>query len=148
MSKITADEAEHLLKRKPDVITPNGLNVKKFAALHEFQNLHQQAKQKIETFVRGHFHGVLDFSLDNTLYFFLAGRYEYRNKGADMFIESLARLNHWLQACGTDMTVVAFIVMNAQTTSFAVDALEGQAIQRQLEVCVTHVDSLLMLCVL
>jgi hypothetical protein len=25
---------------------------------------------------------------------FIAGRYEYRNKGADMFIEALARLNH------------------------------------------------------
>ena len=42
VSQITALESEHLLKRKPDVITPNGLNVKKFAALHEFQNLHQQ----------------------------------------------------------------------------------------------------------
>jgi len=26
-----------LLKRKPDILTPNGLNVVKFAALHEFQ---------------------------------------------------------------------------------------------------------------
>lgn len=32
----------------------------------------------------------LDFDLDSTLYFFTAGRYEYRNKGIDMFIESLA----------------------------------------------------------
>jgi len=32
----------------------------------------------------------LDFDLDTTLYFFTAGRYEYRNKGIDMFIESLA----------------------------------------------------------
>ena len=35
-----------------------------------------------------------DFDLDKTLYFFIAGRYEFSNKGADMFIESLARLNH------------------------------------------------------
>lgn len=40
-----------------DVITPNGLNVIKFAALHEFQNLHAIAKEKIHDFVRGHFHG-------------------------------------------------------------------------------------------
>ena len=40
-----------------DVITPNGLNVKKFAALHEFQNLHARHKEKIHNFVRGHFHG-------------------------------------------------------------------------------------------
>ena len=38
-----------------------------------------------------------DFDLDKTLYFFVAGRYEFSNKGADMFIESLARLNHMLK---------------------------------------------------
>jgi len=41
-----------------------------------------------------------DFDLDKTLYFFTAGRYEFSNKGCDMFIESLARLNFFLQvAC-------------------------------------------------
>jgi len=38
-----------------------------------------------------------DFDLDKTLYFFIAGRYEFTNKGADMFIEALARLNHMLK---------------------------------------------------
>lgn len=52
-------EAEHLLKRKPDVITPNGLNVKKFSALHEFQNLHAVAKEKLHDFARGHFYGCV-----------------------------------------------------------------------------------------
>ncbi|ETN71881.1 hypothetical protein NECAME_19137, partial [Necator americanus] len=37
VSEITGLEAEHLLMRKPDLLTPNGLNVVKFAALHEFQ---------------------------------------------------------------------------------------------------------------
>ena len=40
-----------------------------------------------------------DFDLDKTLYFFTAGRYEFSNKGCDMFIESLARLNYFLQVC-------------------------------------------------
>ncbi|PZC71731.1 hypothetical protein B5X24_HaOG212586 [Helicoverpa armigera] len=57
VSDITGYEAEHLLKRKADIITPNGLNVKKFSALHEFQNLHALAKDKINEFARGHFYG-------------------------------------------------------------------------------------------
>lgn len=57
VSEITGLEAEHLLMRKPDFITPNGLNVKKFSAIHEFQNLHAMAKDKIHEFVRGHFYG-------------------------------------------------------------------------------------------
>jgi hypothetical protein len=32
-----------------------------------------------------------DFDLENTVYFFTAGRYEYSNKGVDMYIESLHR---------------------------------------------------------
>lgn len=35
-----------MLKRKPDGVLPNGLNVVKFSAMHEFQNLHAQAKNK------------------------------------------------------------------------------------------------------
>ncbi|KAF5016599.1 hypothetical protein F66182_11671, partial [Fusarium sp. NRRL 66182] len=72
VSHITAFESEHLLKRKPDGVLPNGLNVKKFSAMHEFQNLHSQAKEKIHDFVRGHFYGHMDFDLDNTLYLFTA----------------------------------------------------------------------------
>lgn len=74
-----------------DGVLPNGLNVVKFSAMHEFQNLHALSKEKINDFVRGHFYGHYDFDLDNTIYIFTAGRYEYRNKGVDMFVESLAR---------------------------------------------------------
>ena len=74
VSDITGREAEHLIKRKPDMITPNGLNVQR--DLHEFQNLHAEAKEKINQFVRGHFYGHFDFNLDKTLYFFIAGRYD------------------------------------------------------------------------
>ena len=38
-----------------------------------------------------------DFDLDKTIYLFTAGRYEFSNKGADVFIEALARLNHYLK---------------------------------------------------
>ncbi|KAF8425488.1 glycogen synthase [Tirmania nivea] len=133
VSHITAYESEHLLKRKPDGVLPNGLNVVKFSAMHEFQNLHAQSKEKINEFIRGHFYGHNDFDLDNTLYFFTAGRYEYRNKGVDMFIESLARLNHRLKTSGSKMTVVAFIIMPAQTHSLTVEALKGQAVVKALD---------------
>jgi glycogen(starch) synthase len=140
VSHITAYESEHLLKRKPDGVLPNGLNVKKFSATHEFQNLHQTNKERINDFVRGHFYGHNDFDPDKTLYFFTAGRYEYRNKGVDMFIESLARLNHRMKSAGSDVTVVAFIIMPAQTTSLAVEALKGQAVIKSLHDTVGHIE--------
>ena len=51
-----------------DIITPNGLNVIKFSALHEFQNLHAKAKDKIHDFVRGHFYGsVINYNVSHSL---------------------------------------------------------------------------------
>lgn len=139
VSQITADEAEHLLKRRPDVVTPNGLNVVKYIALHEFQNLHAKSKEKIHEFVRGHFYGNLDFDLDNTLYFFIAGRYEYQNKGADIFLESLARLNYLLKSSNSDKTIVAFMIFPARTNNFNVEALKGQAHVKQLRSTVNEI---------
>jgi len=140
VSHITAYESEHLLKRKPDGVLPNGLNVKKFAAMHEFQNLHSTNKEKIHEFVRGHFYGCLDFDLEQTLYIFTAGRYEYRNKGVDMFIESLARLNHRLKSSGSKVTIVAFLIMPAQTSSLSVESLRGQAVVKSLSDTVSSIE--------
>nr|XP_009939291.1 PREDICTED: glycogen [starch] synthase, liver isoform X2 [Opisthocomus hoazin] len=132
VSQITAIEAEHMLKRNPDVVTPNGLNIKKFSAMHEFQNLHSMYKARIQEFIRGHFYGHLDFSLDKTLFFFIAGRYEFSNKGADMFLEALSRLNFLLRVHKTDVTVVVFFIMPAKTNNFNVETLKGQAVRKQL----------------
>ena len=140
VSHITAYEAEHLLCRRPDGVLPNGLNVIKFSAMHEFQNLHAANKQKIHSFVQGHFFGHYDFDLDNTLYFFISGRYEYRNKGVDMYLESLRRLNQKLRDSNSNITVVAFIIMPAPTNNYNVDSLQGQAVVKQLRDVVSEIS--------
>ncbi|EJW81902.1 hypothetical protein WUBG_07188 [Wuchereria bancrofti] len=67
---------------------------------------------------------------------FTAGRYEFINKGGDIFIESLARLNHYLKTTTDpryrDVTVVAFIIYPAGANSFNVESLKGQAVAKQL----------------
>ncbi|XP_071809050.1 glycogen [starch] synthase, muscle-like [Asterias amurensis] len=139
VSNITAEESRHLLKREPDLVLPNGLNVVKFQAMHEFQNLHAKSKEKIHDFLRGHFHGHYDFDLDKTLYFFTAGRYEYHNKGADMFLESLVKLNNLLQVSKSDVTVVAFLIFPTKTNNFNVESLQGQAISQHFKETVAKI---------
>ena len=87
-----------------------------------------RSKEKIEQFMRGHFYGHLDFDLDNTVYMFTAGRYEYRNKGTDLFVEALARLNKKLMDEQSDVTVAAFMIFNGKTNSFNVESLTGKII--------------------
>ena len=72
---------------------------------------------------------------------FTAGRYEYCNKGVDMFVESLARLNYRLQKAGSTVTVVAFIIMPASTHSYTIEALKGQAVTKQLRDTVTDIQT-------
>lgn len=125
VSEVTAREAQYLLGRKPDFILPNGLNAHHFTALHEFQNLHLKYKERIHEFVMGHFFPSYSFDLDRTLYLFTSGRYEYLNKGMDLFIESLCRLNERLKAMPKPPTVVAFIVTRAPTKNLNVTSLQN-----------------------
>jgi glycogen synthase len=126
VSEVTSIEAEKLLGRTPDMILPNGLNIQKFAALHEFQNLHARYKERIHEFVMGHFFPSYTFDLDKTLYFFTSGRYEYRNKGLDVFIEAMARLNYRLKQMKDPPTIVAFIVTRAPVRNINVGVLQSQ----------------------
>ncbi len=127
VSEVTNREAEKLLGRAADAILPNGLNIHRFAALHEFQNLHSQYKHRIHEFVMGHFFPSYSFDLDRTLYFFTSGRYEYRNKGYDLFIEAMWRLNQRLKSMQDPPTVVSFIITKAMVRGINVGALQAQA---------------------
>ncbi len=133
VSDITAIEADHLLKRRPDKILPNGLRVEKFSALHTFQNLHNQSKKRIHQFVQGHFFGSYSFDLENTIYMFTSGRYEYHNKGIDLFIEGLSRLNNHLVQSGSETTVVAFIITAAPIHSLNVNVLQAHSMLAELK---------------
>ncbi len=133
ISDITAREAEKLLGRKADLILPNGLNAERFTALHEFQNLHLKFKERIHEFVMGHFFPSYTFDLDRTLYIFTSGRYEYKNKGMDLFIESLYQLNKKLKRLPNPPTVVAFIITKAQTRSLNVQALQHHLMLEDLK---------------
>ncbi len=132
VSEVTAREAQQLLGRSPDVILPNGLNIQRFSAMHEFQNLHQRFKEQIHRFVMGHFFPSYTFDLDKTLYVFTSGRYEYRNKGMDMFIEALHRLSWRLRTAPERRTVVAFIVTRAPTRNINVGVLQNQTMFEDL----------------
>jgi glycogen(starch) synthase len=135
VSDVTGDECVHLLGRKPDVILPNGLNITRFAAGHEFQVLHNQFKQRIHEFTIGHFFPSYKMDLDHTLYFFTSGRYEFRNKGMDLTIEALARLNHRLRESGSPINVVFFIITRAPVRSINVTALQQSAMLAEFRTC-------------
>lgn len=128
VSEVTAFECRQLLGRNPDLILPNGINNVRFEALHEFQNLHQEYKNKIHEFTMAHFFSNYTFDLDKTLYFFTSGRYEYLNKGYDLTLEALARLNHRLKTENSDVTVVMFFITKRPYYSINPEILQSRAL--------------------
>ncbi|MBK6263806.1 glycosyltransferase [Marivirga sp. S37H4] len=127
VSEVTGKECFHLLGRNPDLILPNGLNIERFSVLHEVQNLHHDFKQLLEQFVMGHFFQSYSFDLNKTMYFFTSGRFEFSNKGYDLTLEALARLNHRLKEANSSLTVVMFFITKQPVHSINPDVLNARA---------------------
>jgi glycogen(starch) synthase len=133
VSPITGEECEHLLGRAPDLVTPNGLDLERFDVGADSQSQHAQFKEQIHRFVMGHFFPSYAFDLDQTLYFFSSGRFEPHNKGFDLCLEAMARLNAELREAGSPTTVVFFIVTSRSTHSLEPRALHARGILDDLE---------------
>lgn len=132
VSEVTARECKHLLKRKPDAVLPNGLNIKRYESDHELQNLHTQYKDGIHQFVMAHFFHAYTFDLDKTLYFFTSGRFEYQNKGFDLTLEALVHLNEQLKNENADVTVVMFFVSKRDYYSLMPEVLHSKAMMEEI----------------
>ncbi len=136
VSPVTGEECERLLGRRPEFVTPNGLNIDRFDVGHEFQTQHSEYKEEIHRVVMGHFFPSYAFDLDRTLYFFTAGRFEPRNKGYDLCLEAMARLNSELKAAKLDLTVVFFVVTSRSTRSLDPRVLHTRGVLDELhDVC-------------
>ncbi|MBI4449049.1 glycogen/starch synthase [Candidatus Woesearchaeota archaeon] len=109
VSEITGIEAQYLLGRKPDILLLNGLDLDKFPTFEEASLRHGHYKARLKEFCLAYFFPYTPFDLDETLFYFLAGRYEFRDKGVDVYIRALGKLNEQLRAEKSNRTIVAFI---------------------------------------
>ncbi len=132
VSDVTARECKYLLGRKPDIVLPNGINIKKFDVQHEVQVIHQEYKEEIHQFVMGHFFQSYSFNLDKTLYFFTSGRYEYVNKGFDLTLSALSILNERMKKAKSEMTVVVFFITNKEVHSINPDTLQSRGVMEEI----------------
>jgi glycogen synthase len=108
VSEITAIEAEKILGRKADVILMNGLHMAQFPSFEEISLLHRQSRDKIREFFSYFFFPHYSFDLDESLTFFIVGRYEYKNKGIDIFMRALSLLNERLMKENSKKTIIVF----------------------------------------
>lgn len=103
VSEITGKECEELLDKPADVILPNGFEDDFIPKGTFFTKKRAAARKKALQVANALLGTQLD---DDTLIVSTSGRYEFRNKGVDVYIEALNRL---LRDNGMKKTVVAFI---------------------------------------
>lgn len=126
VSEITGIEATHFLGKKPDFLLPNGLDRENFPTFDDASVKHKLLKAKIKRFIMYYFFPYYTFNLDETLIYFLAGRYEFQNKGIDVFIKSLAKLNEDMKKSKSEKTVVSFIWVPTAVNEIRIDILENK----------------------
>ena len=120
VSEITAIEAEKIFGRKADVLVLNGLDISRFPTYEECAIKHRKNREIVREFASYYFFPHYHFDLEETLFFFIVGRYEFKNKGIDIFINALARLNDIMKKEGSKKTVIAFfwIPRDVQSAKF------------------------------
>ncbi|WP_440426194.1 glycogen/starch synthase [Prevotella sp.] len=103
VSQITANECKELLDKPVDVILPNGFEDDFIPKAAAFTRKRKAARKKVLDVANALLGTDLD---DNTIIISTSGRYEFRNKGVDVYIEAMNRL---LRDKELNKKVLAFI---------------------------------------
>lgn len=107
VSKITARECKYFLAKEPDIVTPNGFEDSFVPNEQDFDYKRKEARdvlRKITRAVCGTDPG------DDAFFVVNSGRYEFKNKGIDLFIDAMAELT---KRNSFKRNLVAFITVPA-----------------------------------
>ena len=89
VSDITANECKELLDKPVDVVLPNGFDNSFVPRAAAFGRKRKAARKRLLEVANALLGETLD---DETLIVSTSGRYEFRNKGIDVFVEAMNRL--------------------------------------------------------
>ncbi len=104
VSEVTARECEQLLDIRPAVVTPNGFEPKFVPKTARYNKARQTGRQRIleiATALTGKEYGPDTFIIGTS------GRNEYRNKGLDVFLDSMAALGE--KVTGRDVLALVLV---------------------------------------
>lgn len=90
VSDLTANEAAAFLRCRPTVVTPNGLSLTTIPDYSVDRTAPLEARKKIIDSAAKLLRAPIP---ENTRILIISGRYEYHNKGIDLFIDALAKYN-------------------------------------------------------
>ena len=118
VSDITARECTQLLERKPDVVTPNGFERNFVPTQKEKPAKRETARRKLLDIVAN----LMGYQPSEDAFLIAtSGRYEYRNKGIDMFVDAVGRM---AQRRDLNREIIAFVLTPGWTDAPRPDLLQ------------------------
>lgn len=120
VSRITADEAGVFLGRTPDVLTLNGLDLRVIPDYSRDRSLAAASRQRLLEAAGRLLRRRLP---EDTRVFLVSGRYEYHNKGIDVFLDALGMVNTALSQ--SQSNVLALCAVMGGHSGVNADAVSG-----------------------
>ncbi len=133
VSEGTGKEAEKVLGRAPDLITYNALDDHSIPELPKLMSDKVMFRQKIDDFVRSYFFPYYPLELSDYPVVYTAGRYEFLNKGYDIFIDALGVLNERLKKEEYGRWFLSFILVPAGTLGVKDEVIQNFAFYRRMK---------------
>jgi phosphorylase/glycogen(starch) synthase len=107
VSEITGSECQKFLEKPVDIVTPNGFEDTFVPPAEKFEEARKNARAKLVEVTESLMNQKVD---KDALFVAIGGRYEYHNKGIDLFIDSLGKVN---QSPELKKQIIAFILIPA-----------------------------------
>ena len=134
VSEITAIECEQLLDIRPHVVTPNGFEQNFVPAKTKFAEAREGARKNLLNVASS----LVGYQMsDDTFIITTSGRCEYRNKGIDLFLDSMSRLSE----IEPSRKVLAFVMVPAWAKEPRADLQKSMTLKnktRQDDPVITH----------
>ncbi|MBE0639603.1 MAG: alpha-glucan family phosphorylase [Bacteroidales bacterium] len=117
VSAITAVETDKLLGKKVDLVTPNGLSASLFLDEKKFLKKRETARKRMAKVVEA----LLNCKISEDVFLTItSGRYEFRNKGINLFISAIGKVARE----NPDREIIAFVKIPANHSGACKGLLE------------------------
>jgi len=116
VSQSVAHEAAYYLGKAPDIVLTNGIRLPEGRDFNDIWKIHAVHKENILEFMRVMLSPHYTIGKQESLIVMTSGRYEFVNKGFDIFIRALAKLNEELRDRADTKQVYAFMLVPTRTT--------------------------------
>ncbi|MBN1455150.1 MAG: glycosyltransferase [Methanomicrobia archaeon] len=116
VSHSVAYEAAYYLGKAPDIVLTNGIQLPEGRDFNDIRKVHAVHKKTIHEFMRVMLSPHYTIGKQESLIVMTSGRYEFVNKGFDLFISAMAKLNEALRDRADTKQVYAFMLVPTRTT--------------------------------